>query len=589
MCGIVGISTKDEKTGAYMLSQIHHRGPDWHATWSSEGMTLGHTLLSIRAKTEDSKQPVTQQHSEWVLVFNGQLYNIPEIKTLLPKEYENEVLDTKLLFALIEKKGWRFIEYIQGMFAIGLYNKKEKELRLYRDQSGQKTIYYTHGTAPFMFASEIRALLATNTIPTTPDTEGVRIAQSIGYIPGYKTLFAHIRKLQPGEVVTIRDTTSPSRAFFTTNTTSFENHSPQDALTETIALHLAAKKEVVLNLSGGLDSSVLLHEMSQLQERVHTYTTRFVSADDSVNTDADLAQQLAREYKTIHTEILITSELFKEQLRAAYETIEEPNYNISLPTYLCVAQTEGISGKGHRVVLSGDGGDELFGGYPFYKQALRYSLLGSRFSSHAVNLYKYLRDGMYWNFSNPIELWLRTKTLRTTAQEKNSIISYLTDILPPNYLATTDPVQQMMLLDRLFWLPNENFIRSDKLYMSQSLELRSPLAYPPLRTYFDTRYTAHDYFGDGTNKHALRLLYKNKLPDYIVTRKDKTGWRSPVHAWWDKEYKDLFSQTFSEAPRGTIDWNALSKKVQEQETWPGKRFHLYFSLAVLSKKYNLPL
>lgn len=592
MCGIGGFSENNTELGLKINSSISHRGPDDSGVWSDSSFTLNHTLLSIRANKEKSKQPWTKTGSPWVLVFNGQIYNTESLKKEISNEYKNEELDTSILYALIEKVGWNFISHIEGMFAIGLYNTKEQKLRLYRDKSGQKNIYYTHELPQFAFCSEIKGILIAVDVPRESDKTAVSVATSIGYIPGDRTLFANIRKVRPGEIVTRESSGLIKREFYKSNSEEFLNSRSENVIKKTVRNHLLSKRRVAINLSGGMDSSLLLHEMKDLGHDMHTYTTRFISEDNYLNKDADLALRLSKDYGTDHNEIEITSKIYKDNIIIACETLEEPNYNISLATYLEVAKNEGINGDNNRVILSGDGGDEVFGGYPSYKQSLYYSNLIKKITPLGFNSYKLLRDGEYWNYNDPIEKWLRMKFFfLERSDRKIKTLKFLRENLPPDWAKRThDPVRDFMYLDRLFWLSGENFIRSDKLYMSESLELRSPLSYQPLRNYFDNKLSFKEYFQNGTNKYYLRELYRNKLPNYIIDRKDKTGWRSPIKAWWNKEYKDLFCEAFRNAPKGSeINWDKMVDEVQKSDSWPGKYFHLYLSLAVLSKKFNLPL
>lgn len=592
MCGIAGISRGDRAEGVKMEKSLSHRGPDFGGVWNDNSFTLSHRLLAIRSNAERSRQPWTKEDSPWVLVFNGQLYNTKSIKHELGAEYEKEELDTALLFALVEKKGWDFIEYIEGMFAIALYQKESCELRLYRDSSGQKPLYYTDGLPDFAFASEIKAILAVVPVPRVTDTAAVEVALSIGYIPGEKTLFAHIKKLRPREVLTRTKEGRVTTSYFTSRTTIPLETDATQALQDSIFEHFASKQKIAINLSGGMDSSLLLHEMRNAGFELHSYTTRFENAGEQFNDDATLAKKLAIDYGTTHHEISITSEIYRNNLKRAALLIEEPDYNVSLATYLEVATIEGIHGEENRVILSGDGGDELFGGYDAYRSALRYHRLMQTYSPLALNAYKFFREGQWWNYADPLEYWLRSKFFFFNgARRSESVLRYLAENLPPEWGSRTkDPVRDMMLLDRTFWLPAENFTRSDKLYMSESIELRSPLAYEPLRRYFDQKLTTRDYFEGARNKNTLRALYRGKLPTYITERKQKTGWRSPIRLWWNEEYKNLFREAIAEAPRGGIvPWDTIEQSLNAQTVWPGKYFHLYFSLALLGKKYGLSL
>jgi asparagine synthetase B (glutamine-hydrolysing) len=150
-------------------------------------------------------------------------------------------------------------------------------------------------------------------------------------------------------------------------------------------------------------------------------------------------------------------------------------------------------------------------------------------------------------------------------------------------------ILHMMKNDRKYWLPGENFIRSDKLYMSQSMELRSPFSYTPFRDYIDSLLTEKDYFKGDKNKIWLRNYAEGRLPDYITHRKNKTGWRAPVEYWYDKEFKKVFLDIISERiGKGSIvNWQKVLEKIETTDKWPKKMIHLYLSLAILSNKFNL--
>lgn len=571
-----------------MNSVTAHRGPDFAGSYTNDGIALGHRLLSIRETADASKQPITKPGSPWVLIFNGQIYNTKELSKKFNIPYHD--LDTTMIFDLIEKTGWEFARHIQGMFAIAVYNENEKILRLYRDQSGQKQIYYAPMPGMFVFSSEIKALLSAG-IRAQTSIEGLQMAGALGYIPGNLTLLKEIYKLDAGEVVTVKSDGAYERAYFESDTNRFSGE-PKAVMEELVLEHLASKQKVALNLSGGMDSSILLHEMKTAGHELITYTTSFADAGEAFNDDAEIARKLSKDYGTAHTEIEITKEIYLNNFIQSYELIEEPNYNISLPTYLEVAKREGVHGDGNRVILSGDGGDELFGGYPYYARSARYERLMGQITPLAFNLGKWMRSGAYWDYGNPVERWLAFKYFNFSGFSRDAgfVKTHLKEIASARGFSLNDPVRSQMILDRAFWMPGENFIRSDKLYMSETLEMRSPLAYEPLRAYFDARLKTEDYTADGGNKRFLRKLYAGILPDYVTKREAKTGWRSPVRPWYDKKFKDMFLSVLSDAPKGgMIDWNKIKKEVEAVDSWPGKYFFLYISLAILSKKYKITL
>ncbi|MEK7530604.1 MAG: asparagine synthetase B [Patescibacteria group bacterium] len=581
MCGIYGVVGPDVHTGR-MGALLAHRGPDGENETAVSGATLGHRLLSIRDTPQVSGQPVTRAGSPWMLSFNGQLYNTATLALHESIPYAD--LDTTMLFELIIRRGWEFVSHIEGMFAIALYNTESHELRLYRDASGQKPLYYMRVDGTVRFASEIKALIDAS--DKRVDTLGLAVAETIGFIPGGRTLISGIMKVPPGACVHITQNEMHTESF-AAGETEYEGE-PREVMRTCIREHLLGREQVVINLSGGMDSSLLAYEMKELGFKVITYTTRFDIDSPRFNDDADLAQKLARDLGTDHREILITKREYMNRLECSLAAVEEPNYNVSIPTYLALAEREGANGDGWRVVLSGDGGDEIFGGYDQYKSHQRHAEKAQRFG-FLYNAALALRSGRYTDFSDPAARWLYHKRFRGTPPDTR-VLPYLRAErerwAAKNASPRTDAVYQGMVSDRALWLAGENFIRSDKIFMTQSVELRSPLAYPPLRRYFDARLSATDYFKGSFNKVALRALYRGALPSYITDREAKTGWRSPVSLWYDASMKRTFLDILSDAPN-ILDWNNVRSVVEKTDRWPSKEIHVYLSLAALAKKFSL--
>lgn len=584
MCGIAGYIGADPSRIAHMTDALQHRGPDFGTCIALPPFYLGHRLLSIRGTPAASVQPVMRVGSPWILAFNGQIYNTDSIASRYGIT-KNE-LDTTMLFDLIERTGWDFVTALQGMFAIALYNSQEREVRLYRDETGQKPLYYRSNGSNFAFASEVKALTEQG---DTADLTGLTLALALGYIPGTHTLSQQIRKVAPGTYVKVTaDGALSEHTFVSDSRDTFT--SAQDALTETIRAHLQSKEQIALNLSGGLDSSILLHEMCAAGATPKTYTTSFENAAESFNDDAILARKLAEHYGTTHTEINITKSTYLQHLIKAYEILEEPNYNISLPAYLITAEREGIHGDKNRVLFTGNGGDEVFGGYPYYAESLRYSRLIDRISPFVFNRYKRFRTGADWRYNDPVERWLAFKWFAFAAADvrKDIVLDTMRSIV--RGVVFDDPIRDMMQIDRRVWLPAENFLQTDKLYMSQSIEVRAPFSYMPLRRFLDSHLSTADYISGGGNKRFLRSMYAGVLPDYIVNRAAKTGWRAPVRPWYDATYKESFISILEGAPQGgLINWQKVIESVANATTWPGKYAFIYLSLATLSKKYGLVL
>ncbi len=591
-----------------------HRGPDFSGEYYSEHISLGHNLLAIRAVDDISKQPYTLS-PDGILAFNGQIYNTQKLVEKLQSanialDADKLHLDTYVLYQCLLHFGPEVIDEIFGMFAIAYLDVKKEQLHIYRDSSGQKNLYYYHKDNTFIFSSEIKGILEHQSINRSVDEFAVFLATSLGYIPGEKTLFSHIRKVELGQHIMYDLKSNVLRkTFFKPKTEGYFSGDFAENIKKLVQEHLQSKDKISINLSGGLDSSILLHEAHRNGYDIDSYTTSFVIEGDekTYNEDAMLARKLATDYKTNHTEIRITKTDYLNNFIESYASIEEPNYNISLPIYLITAKTEGIHGHAKRVTLSGDGGDEIFGGYSYY---LQHNIIDSKIAAYTPFFYvvfSYIRAKIkrvpFINNLHIEERWTRMKTLaKNFARHK-----YAPTVLS-TYIKTTvaqylhffyrkpgphkNSVYTSMLIDRYCWLAAENFIRSDKLYGSQSMELRSPFAYEPFRHYVDTLIPDTEYINDVNNKLFLRKYTDAVLPAYITKKPHKTGWRAPIDIWYDQDFKNLFLRIIEDARKQGglyIDWDKVYTRIEERDTWPGKWVHIYLSLAILSTQYKLKL
>ncbi|MEN9604439.1 MAG: hypothetical protein RJB39_124, partial [Candidatus Parcubacteria bacterium] len=547
MCGINGFNFRDKTLLQNMNAATSHRGPDFSGEYYADTLSLGHNLLSIRAVDDISKQPyVLDGHI--ILAFNGQVYNTKKLIEKLQNagvmlDNSKIQLDTYVLYESIKKFGPSIIEEVFGMFAIAYFDTRDKNIYIYRDSSGQKNLYYYHKSNTFIFSSEIKGILE-HDVDRAVDDFAVFVSTSLGYIPADKTLFAHIRKVQPSECLIYNtEKHTLKKSFITPKTADYFSGDFSDNIKKLVNEHLQSKDKISINLSGGLDSSLLLHEAHRNGYDIDSYTTSFdIPGDEKTyNEDAELARKLSADYKTTHKEIHITKKDYFDNFIESYTCIEEPNYNISLPVYLITAKTEGAQGDKKRVTLSGDGGDEIFGGYSYY---LQHALIDGKIKKYTPVLYtilSFLRSKFTGStFINNLileERWGHMKTLsKMFARNKYShtefvnfikdSFAYYKNIFCKKDPQRKDPVYTSMLLDRYYWLASENFIRSDKLYGSQSMEVRSPFAYEPFRDYVDHLVPSDMYINEQNNKLFLRKYAESVLPEYIVKRPNKTGWRA---------------------------------------------------------------
>ena len=511
MCAIHGILCRSKELMDEMLCQAHHRGPDGNGQWSDEDITLGHNLLSIIDTTENSKQPWF--HNDWVLVYNGEIYNYKELGF---KTRTNT--DTEVLIRGLEKEGSSFIKKLDGMFAFAAYNKKKKELILARDSNGAKPLYYGYINDKLAFSSEIKSLLAIG-FERKVDKEGFKHYYKQGYNSGYLTLFKGIKKLVPGEYVKINLNTKRRTSSNLNNELVKQipvknvgkiSEEVRNRLYQATKQTLMGRREIGLFLSGGIDSTSILYEMKQsLDTKPNTFSSRFILRDrkSRLNQDPDLAKQTSALYGGIHKEILINEKNYVDTMRDTILALEEPRQSKSLPVYYNVNKF--IKQNGITVTLSGDGGDELLCGYKHHRKPEWRTKLKALSSEHKE---------------------LQNKELWASLDDQ---MAYFDSWFPTGGLQG-DKINDFMFIECLNTLSEDFLIRNDKLGMKWSLEGRFPMLNKTFRDYIrsiPSQFKVNDDFmlNDWSrhNKPLLKTAYYSRLPHYILKRA-KTGWRFPT-------------------------------------------------------------
>jgi len=608
MCGING-STLYKNKVILANQTLKHRGPDYSEIYQDKNISLGHTLLSIRGTIENSKQPIYENETPWVMAFNGQIYNTDYIAKILNiKKILNHKsdVDSYLLFKLICQFGWEFINFIQGMYSIALYNKHEEVIKIYRDHSGQKNLYYSYDNKVFAFSSEIKSLKLLSNFPYSNNNSSVNSASMFGYFHGRETLVKNVYKLLPGEHVSYDIKKKKFfKSFIPQKYSDYpEELNPREVIQDTIRKHMLGRHSPAINLSGGIDSSIIYHEMCNQGFKPISYSTFFLikkGRNNKLNEDAILAKKMAKERNGDHREIEITSDDYLENFVKAYETIEEPNYNMGIPVYYYLANIQGDKGDRRRVVLSGDGGDEVFGGYHHYLKSRIYDKLTKFGLRKFLEIYKLKNSYNMLNYNYDFDRWFssrgwnpgfnvlsRREKLQNIKLANESFLAYKS-----LFKDNRDPVYGSMMVDRFFWLANENFIRSDKIFMNNSIELRCPFAYLPLREYFDKKVPSNQYINKNNNKLFIRKIYESDLPSYILNKQNKTGWTSPISSdWYDEKTKELFVDiidNYTNPDSSVVNWKDLRGLIANSMEHPGKHAHFYLSLAITSKALGIDI
>lgn len=595
MCGINGFNFKNEALIRKMMKATEHRGPDGQGFFADQSISLGHNLLAITEKPDKARQPLISPQGN-VLIYNGEIYNYKDLREELKRRGRQFYTDgdSEVLLAGLEREGREFIKKLNGMFAFAFYNKAGKKIILARDPLGMKPLYYYYQNGKFIFSSEMRGLLE-HGIERKLDFDSLAVFFEIGYLPGYRTLIKDVFKLSPGEAAELNLANGQLEKFWivsreTAGRESFNKDKLRQLMNEAVFAHTMGLRPFGLYLSGGLDSTVVLFELlNKGIKNLTTYSVRFEVTDPKFNEDADLAARLSRDFTTNHHELLVTENDFVEALPRTIEIIEEPRYHPSIPAYYLMNQQ---ASKETVVILTGDGGDELFMGYPKYYENLIYEKRYRRYPKTLLNLYYQIKYGR--RLDKPLERWYQ---LNAIAGKKGSrTIDYLYSISAP---AITNPLpdlgNSLAELDRLFWLAEDSFIITDKLAMNFGMEGRFPYVDQRLVTYANA-VASQEKLAAAGSKGLIRQAYKELLPDYILAKK-KSGWTAPIGHWLRGQLgnfvREVLTAGYYPETAGLFNWKDINRNYPPPAiTSPGgihKKFFPILTFQLWARQFKIRL
>ena len=578
MCAINGISVENRTIVEAMNTRTRHRGPDGSSIYSDKNVTLGHNRLAIIDVSSASDQPMKSNDSRYVIVYNGELYNFKELRDEIGGRYDFKTQgDTEVLLASYIVWGEKMFPKLRGIFAFAIWDTKTDTLFLARDHMGVKPLYYSIERGVLSFSSEIPALLVQKK-NVMLDQDRVGIFLSMEYVPGPETIVENIHKLQPGSMLTFCHGVCTYKRYASRSWE--EHHVSNEELYTTIdeAVHrqLISDRPVGAYLSGGFDSSIVVHHMARHSSRVRTYSVDFESVkgeeeeSQKFNIDARLAERTAEFYNTEHKKLTIGIQDIRDIIETAIASSSEPIANSTAITQYLLSDF--VRKDGVVVALGGDGGDELFGGYTRHRLAMAaylFQKLPRALQWSGGVIYPRLR-GLSTPFFTPLHMTLMAK-------DEDKINPLLVSPSPINHSVTTyfdaqyatihdlenkHPLDVFMEIDRQTWLADECFIRSDYASMAHGLELRVPLVDLDVLTKANNisiwkKVLPHQ------GKRIIREVYRNHLPQYLYSQ-PKRGWLSPAAKWFrDPVIKDFAMQVFSSNYYDGLDTMFDWKKVQE--------------------------
>jgi len=552
MCGIIGEISENINVEKFieMRDTLIHRGPDDEGIYldDSKKVIFGHRRLSIIDLSILGKQPMTNEDGTVWITFNGEIYNFKELRIELKQL--NHVFrsqsDTEVIIHGYEEWGIRIVEKLRGMFAFGIWDKKASRLFLARDRIGIKPLYYYYHKNRFIFASELKAIIKDESIKRELNPKAVECYFYKGYIPSPYSIWQNISKLPPGHYLIFENDNINIQKYWDL-TIDNKEYSEEDIISqiekllmESINLRLISDVPLGILLSGGIDSSTILALASLIKEDLLSFSIGFEPMKFS---ELKYAKRVAEHLKVKN----IRKKLSKSNLDANLNKIiyyyDEP-FSISsvFPTFLLMQ----MASKRLKVVLSGDGGDELFAGYKWYSIYEKYRKYS--FLHFLPNFILKLIDYIPENNNKKLRyIKKRLKILSSTNFKRYSLISdtyfpiedfnklfnknYLrllskVDFLQEHFISGINNIKEIMMLDIKTFLVDHILVKIDRASMANSLEVRVPFLDHALINYIlSLKYSL--IYKNHEKKYLLKKIAKKYLPYEIIT-KPKKGFSAPI-------------------------------------------------------------
>ncbi|OGG51681.1 asparagine synthase (glutamine-hydrolyzing) [Candidatus Kaiserbacteria bacterium RIFCSPHIGHO2_02_FULL_54_11b] len=547
----------DRMLVAQMNEATKHRGPDGTAVWADEYTTFGHNRLAIIDLDPRSNQPMTSASGRFTITFNGEIFNFKELKRELSYPYKTEG-DTEVILAAFEKWGTKAFARLRGQFGLGIWDTREKVLYLARDHSGIKPLYYHSTPERLIFSSELKGVLKDSSIARRFNHTSLERYVRLRYVPEPDSLVEDVSKLPPGSFAVWREGTLVITNYFLPELQPLHEGSAEtiarrveELVDASVKQELIADRPIGLFLSGGLDSSIVLDSASRAGAALDTFSLAYElgagEEAEKFNADAALAKQTAAQYDTRHHEFVLTEKEFLATLHASLEALDQPIANATSVAQYALAKMA----REHVVVaLLGDGGDELFGGYPRY----RFSRLMDAYQTLPQPLRSVLSTlPNAAKLDTPLGIARVERFLfEKDAMLKGVVASEFLTRAPyawyeGRYLHGRNEVdftQLFMDSDRRSWLTDEALARTDAMTMAHALEARVPLLNPDIVAYA-SRIPTKMRVRLMANKWILRKAFGKRLPAHILSAK-KRGWFTPTAKWLRRpEVNSLAKEIFS--------------------------------------------
>lgn len=599
MCGITGIFAfnlvgKFNKIHVTKATQVlHHRGPDFQDIHLDPWVALGHRRLSVIDTSDHSNQPMWDEQKRYCIVFNGEIFNYREIREeLIGRGISiNTNGDTEVLLRFYIEEKENCLSRLNGFFSFCVYDRQEESLFIARDRFGIKPLLYCFDEDKFIFASEMKSMVEYG-IDRTPDYDSIYTYLQLNYIPAPHTAFRSVKKLLPGCYIKVKrgqiDIHSyySAESFFGNGTAGEDYTLAQERLKalleKSVERRLIADVPAGAFLSGGIDSSIITGIASRFKPDLHTFSIGF--RDEKFFDETPYANLVAKHFNTRHTVFSLSNDDLYNHVHEVLRSTDEPFADSSaIAVYILSKETR----KHVTVALSGDGADEMFGGYnkhtafsralnPGWKEKLAASMLplwqtlpSSRNSSFSnrIRQFKRFAEGYqipnqerYWkwaSFANEAEAahllhpLIRQQITSDYQTRKNELLKFIKE---------DSGINEILLTDLKLVLPNDMLMKVDLMSMANSLEVRVPFLDFEVVNFVSSLPPAFKVAGK-ERKRILRDAYRDFLPQELYHR-PKKGFEVPLLKWFRKEMRtlivdDLLSDRYIEE-QGIFDPSAIA-------------------------------
>ena len=617
MCGIIGAWGAASTRVNAATGFIKHRGPDDTGIFTAVGepLALGHTRLSILDLSPLGHQPMLDESGKVVLVYNGEIYNFPELRATLASAGYNfkSHSDTEVLLALYLSEGMAMLPKLNGIFAFAIWDGRSQELFVARDALGVKPFYFCDDAAGFSFASEIKALLQLR--PDLRELDPISIHRYLSFLwcPGEGTPLRAVRKLLPGEAMLVKNN-AISKRWIWYQLPAFrgveQNLSEHDAIAGTeSALRTAVHRQLLADvpvgafLSGGLDSSAVVAMARERAPKIRCFSIESKGGSDAGETeDLPYAKLVARHLGVPLDVVQIDSSRMASDIERMVYMLDEPLADPATLNVFYISQL--AREQGIKVLLSGAGGDDLFTGYRKHK-ALRYESLlewlPASIRSGAENFINELdqsrpltrRMGKFFRgfglsgnqrianyFMWQSEIKIRSLYSKTFLNLMDCELATqpMLDFLSP-LTNKTQPIERMLALDQRFFLGDHNLPYTDKMSMAVGVEARVPFLDLDLVEFaarIPTKFKQRGFEG----KWVLKKAMEPYLPHDVIYR-PKTGFGAPLRRWMRFELRELLNDLLSTQSlnrRGLFDPSAVQKLIQDNDSGRSDAAYTLFSL-----------